>query len=204
MIWLPGVQSARVVREPQPAELPACRRIEEVAVAWARMALGRRVRAAAQHHLIDHELAVVLAERTGRRAESRIGRIGTARPLPDDPEGIVDEPETRGHLPLCFGRQVLAGPARERIGFVVAHVRDPCGRIDWPEARGRELLLGAVALAPVTGCLPALGLDRRPAVREPERGGRVAAVGDEIEPLRISDEAAGEPHWLQMNLMRRA
>ena len=59
-----------VLRQPQPAELPARRRIEEVAVAHARMAFRRRQRAAAQHHLVDHELAVVFAERAFGGADS--------------------------------------------------------------------------------------------------------------------------------------
>src|SRR5262249_37947103 len=70
---------AAVVDQPQAAELPARRRVEEIAVTRARVAIRGRERGAAQHHLVDHELAVILAERTRGRAESRIGRIRTAR-----------------------------------------------------------------------------------------------------------------------------
>src|SRR5882757_8997213 len=49
-----------------------------------------------------------------------------------------------------------------------------------------------------------LGLSHGPAVREPERGRRIAAVSHEIEPLRIGDEAACDPHRLQIDLVRRA
>ena len=59
--------------EPHAAELPTRRGIEEVAVAHALVTLRRRQRRAAQHHLIDHEFAVVLAERPFRRAVAWIG-----------------------------------------------------------------------------------------------------------------------------------
>src|SRR5215475_3149701 len=76
------VRSFDIIHEAQPAELPARRRIEEIAVARARVARGRRLRAAAQDQLVDHELAVVLAQRAVRRAVARIRQIGAARPLP--------------------------------------------------------------------------------------------------------------------------
>src|SRR5712671_5290763 len=112
----PSGVSVGVVGEPYTAELPARRRIEEVAIARARMARGGGVRAAAQHHLVDHELAVVFAERAGRGAEARIGRIGAARPLPHDPEGIIEETRPGRDFPFGSTRQILAGPARERGG----------------------------------------------------------------------------------------
>src|SRR5215467_7263559 len=121
---------ARVMREPYAAELPARGRIEEVAVADARVARGRGMRAPSQHHLIDHELAVVLAERAGRRTVARIGRIGAASPLPDDAEDIVDDARARCDLPFGFGRQVLAAPTGEGVGLVVADVSDRRVRID--------------------------------------------------------------------------
>src|SRR5579871_1227533 len=106
--------STEVFYQAHAGKLPACGRIEEVAVAFPGMARRRRERAAAQHHLIDHELAIVFAERTVSSAITRIGKIGAARPLPDNAEGVLDEAGACGHLPLRFGWQVLAGPARER------------------------------------------------------------------------------------------
>src|SRR5262245_42119990 len=125
------------------------------------------MRAAAQHHLVDHELAVVLAERALGRAEARVGQIGAARPLPDRAEGIVEQACARGHLPFGFGRQVLAGPAREGIGFVVADVADWEIWIDRPTPAERERMPDAVVLAPIAGRVPAFRLDLGPAVREP-------------------------------------
>src|SRR5207248_2507772 len=71
-----------ITREPNAAHLPARRRREEVAIAEARVAARRKRRGAAQHQLVAHELAVVLAERARRRTIAGIGRIGAARPLP--------------------------------------------------------------------------------------------------------------------------
>src|SRR5947199_8859752 len=91
----PNARSTSIIRQTQPGELPARRRVEEIPVARARMARGRRMRAAAQDHLVDHEFAVVLAERAFGRAVAGIGRVGAARPLPNHAEGIVDEIRAR-------------------------------------------------------------------------------------------------------------
>src|SRR5262249_58742871 len=45
--------SSDIVQQPEPAELPARRGVEEVAIARARVAGGRRVRASPQDPLID-------------------------------------------------------------------------------------------------------------------------------------------------------
>src|SRR5215475_9265221 len=114
--------SADVVRQTQATELPARGRVEEIPIACACMPGRCRVRGAAQHHLVDHELAIVLAKRAWSCAKSRIWRIGAACPLPDDPECVIDQTHPRRHLPLGLRRQILGGPARERVGFVIAHM----------------------------------------------------------------------------------
>src|SRR5215471_3370732 len=119
---LPQSYGSIVLNEPQPAKLPARVRIKEIAIACARMPGRGGVRAAAQYHLADHELAVVLPERALRCAVARIGQIGAAGPLPDHAEGIVEEIGAR--LPLRLGGKMLAGPAGEGVGLVVAHVHD--------------------------------------------------------------------------------
>src|SRR5688572_18635836 len=150
--------------------------MEEIAVAHARVAAGRDLRAAAQNHLIDHELAVVFAECALCRAIARVRRIGAARPLPRNSEGIADETGARRHFPLRLARQMLAGPARERVRFVIAHMSYRSLRIDWRQPGERERVPGAVHLAPIARRLPAFGLDRSPAIGEPKRGRRIAAV----------------------------
>src|SRR6476661_581478 len=103
--------------------------IEEVPVGDAAMSFRGCKRGTAQHQLVDHELAVVFAERALDRPVAGIGGVGAARPLPYDPEGVVEMAGPRGHLPLHFGRQMLAAPARERVGLVVADVADRGGWI---------------------------------------------------------------------------
>src|SRR3546814_3645967 len=73
----------------QAGELPARRRWKEVAVAGANVAGGRRAAAAAQHVLPAHELAVVLAQRAGQRAEAWIRGVGRRRPLPHVAEQLL-------------------------------------------------------------------------------------------------------------------
>ena len=116
---------------------------------WLR---GRGAGAAAQHELVAHELAVVLAERAGRRRGSR-GRArrrsrvhsqtspnscgerrrrgaagaGCRRPLSTKLPSNGDA-RVAAHLPLGLGRQPRAGPAREGVGLVEAHVADGLGR----------------------------------------------------------------------------
>ena len=153
------------------------------------MAGRRRVRGAAQHHLVDHELAVVFAERAVGGAIARIGRIGAARPLPHDAEGVVDQPVRAPRLPI---RLRSADPCRSsaRTHRPRSSSRGRPARPDRPARRPaeRQREPGAVDLAPVAWRVPAFGLHRRPAVGQPERRRRVAAVGDEIEPLRVGDE----------------
>src|SRR5512132_4130296 len=78
-----------VLREAHPGELPALVWIEEVAIGRPQMAVRRDARSSAQDHLIAHELAVVFADGTGRRAITGIGCIRAARPFPDVAEHLT-------------------------------------------------------------------------------------------------------------------
>src|ERR1700730_2219772 len=99
-------------------------RIKEVAVRDTAMSGGSCKRGAAQHQLIDHELAVVFAERALDRPIAGIGGIGASRPLPDDPEGVVEMAGASGDFPFHLGRQMLSLPARERVRLVIADMAD--------------------------------------------------------------------------------
>src|SRR5580704_16315964 len=158
------LRSGGKVGEPQAAELPACRGRKKVAITEPVMPGRGRERGAAQHHLVHHEFPVVLAERTGRRPVPGIGRIGAARPLPDDAESVLEFPGPRRDLPLRLAWQVLAGPAGKGIGLVIADMADRQGFLDGPQPAERETVPGAVDLAPMAGRGPALGADRGPAV----------------------------------------
>src|SRR3984893_13228090 len=104
--------------------------IKEVAIGNTAMSARSCKGRAAQHQLIDHELAVVFAERALDGAVAGIGGVGAAGPLPHDSESVVEMAGSRGDLPLQFGRQMLAAPARERHGFVIADMADRGGRVD--------------------------------------------------------------------------
>src|SRR5690242_9810163 len=98
--------------------------IEEVAIGDTAMAARGCKRGAAQHELVDHELAVVFAERAFNGAIARVRRIGAAGPLPDDAEGIVELARSCGDLPFHLGRQMLASPACKGVGLVIADMTD--------------------------------------------------------------------------------
>src|SRR5580700_2648137 len=120
---------------------------------------GCRERRAAQHHLIDHELAVVLAECAGLGLITRIGRIGAAGPLPHRAERVVERLGSGSYFPFGFAWQMLAGPARKRVGFVEADMTDRQRRIDRAQAAERHRKPRAVAVLPITGRVPGLYLD---------------------------------------------
>src|SRR5690606_31370889 len=71
-----------VLREPEAEELPAVARIEEAAVSRADVLEPGRAGAAADDHLVAHELAVVLAEGAGERPETGVGAVRRRGPFP--------------------------------------------------------------------------------------------------------------------------
>ena len=175
----------------RPAERPAGGRREEVAVARPGVARRGDAGAAAQHHLVAHELAVVLTDRAGRRLEAGVGQVGGRRSTPRPrcragraPAGgaaagggagaaraevvrrVADAAAPGGHLPLELGREPGAGPAGVGVGLEVADVDDRVGG-GRPAAAPCERELGpAVAVGfPVEGGPPALAAARWPSRR---------------------------------------
>ena len=98
---------------------------------------------------------------------------------------------------------MLAGPAREGVGFVIAHMHDRRRRIDRLQARQRHRVPRAVDFAPVARRVPVLGLHLGPAVGQPQRRRRVAAVAHELEPLAVGDEMARDTHSCDQHLVPR-
>src|SRR5664279_3182428 len=94
--------------------------IKEVAISDTAVSNRSCKRGAAQHQLVDHELAVIFAERALDRPIAGVGGVGAAGPLPDDAEGVVEMAGPGGDFPFHFGRQVLAAPAREGVGLIIA------------------------------------------------------------------------------------
>src|SRR5262245_56765892 len=82
------LKSSHKLGQAQTTELPTRHRVKEIPVAHALMTLRGRKRRAAQDHLADHELAVVLPERAFNGPIARIREIGAARPLPGNAKRI--------------------------------------------------------------------------------------------------------------------
>src|SRR6266571_1666148 len=77
-----------VIGQPDSAELPPRLGSKEVAIAGTYVRPGRGARAPAQHHLVAHEFAVVLAQCAFHGMVAGISQIGAARPLPYIPENL--------------------------------------------------------------------------------------------------------------------
>src|SRR6185312_39123 len=75
--------------EPYAHELPAHMGRKEVAIAGADVAFWRSARSATQHKLIAHELAVVFADCSRGRGESRVSNVGAGGPLPGISEHLL-------------------------------------------------------------------------------------------------------------------
>src|SRR5207248_3958535 len=124
-------------------------------------------------------------------------------PLPDNAECVGEQIVLYRYFPLGFARQMLARPAREGVGLVIADVTYRQQRIDRTQSAKRHRKPGTLALAPITRCLPALRFDRRPAVGQPQSRRGIATIGHELEPIAIGDQTDREPHRLEEDLMRR-
>ena len=180
------------------------------------MWLSRRdARAAAQHELPAHELAVVFADRAFRRLEARIGRKRRCASTPTRRRrsdaspavrlaqaraaGVLSStkfPRSGSPSAACshsnsVGRR-RAGPGRERVSLEVAHMRDRRRGINRLRAAQRHRPIAALALFPIKRRRPAFRLHRRPSRREPEQRRPIAAVGHELHPFRVGDEPVRE------------
>src|SRR5215471_19734739 len=141
--------------EPYAHELPAGRGREEVAVARANVASGGGARASAEHQLVAHELAVVLADRTRGGNESGIGDVGTRCPLPDvaeplrvltlgrrrvegpvlkKPSRVLESRRPGRDLPLFLSGKPRPTPPGEGVGFEVTDVTHRSRRVGFPHA----------------------------------------------------------------------
>src|SRR5690242_97353 len=98
--------------------------MEEVPVRVAQMTRRGRQASAAKHHLIDHELAIVLGDGASRLSETGIRTVGAAGPLPSVAVPFIRPGLRYGGLHLELRRQPAASPACVGVGFVPAHVTD--------------------------------------------------------------------------------
>ncbi|MNP10487.1 hypothetical protein D3C76_1026400 [compost metagenome] len=130
---------ARIPGQPQAGEHPALVRAEKVAIGRTGMARRGNTGAAAQHHRIDHELAVVFAHRAVRWSEARVGAVCALGPLPGHVINLLQQAGLSSGFPLGFSRQACIGPLGKRRGFVVADIGYRRGRVDGDQAAQRHL-----------------------------------------------------------------
>src|SRR5271166_4475174 len=150
------VSLSGVACETNATELPALVGVKEVPVAAPGMIRRRGQRATAQHHLVDHELAVIFAHCTGDRTIPRIWAVGAACPLPDMRFQLIDAVVFARRLPLSLGRQPCAGPARERISLVPTDMTYRCVSTERRQPAQPHLAPTAIALAPMQRCRPVI------------------------------------------------
>ena len=144
MACLSAIIGPLVAGEPNATELPAMMGVEKVAVTGAQMIGAAGAGAAAQYHLVAHELAVVFAHGPMGRLEARVGQVGAGGPFPDIAEqmgkagvagstglkraiigrgireGAGDRLAEGRVFPFLFCRQAFARPAC--VGLSLIHI----------------------------------------------------------------------------------
>ncbi|MNI16158.1 hypothetical protein D3C73_694830 [compost metagenome] len=209
MLVIGLVASGRVAgigRQADAREGPALIRVEEVAIGRSRVPRRRGEGAPAQHHLIGHELAVVLGRRALGRSKAGVRAVGAGGPLPrlivQVGEGVGTA--AGGVLPFRLGGQTPAGPPRKGVGLIEADMAHRRGRIHRPPPRqGHDRPARPVLSPPIERRGPAARLDRRPAVAQPQFGPGVAAVIHEGQPVAIDRQVGGQGERLKPDSVRR-
>ena len=104
-------------------------------------------------------------------------------------------------LPLGLRRQAGARPPGEGVGLVPADVDDRRGGVHRLQAVESERLPFATAALPVQRRLPAVRLDRGPAVGHPQIRAPVPSVGHEGLPVTAGDGRSGDPERAQQHVV---
>ena len=176
-------------------------RVKEISVRLSAVVWGCSRRSSPKHHLIDHEFAVIFADRSLGGFVARIWQIGAAGELPAIAKQSITTLRhqiletvqlvagsrviiVRDCFPFEFCRQSRPGPGRKCIRFVIGYVRYRRVGIACLPAIMGELLV----LVPVKWCLDLFTLDPGPAIRQPQRGGLVPVIRHKFVPLRIGDQ----------------
>src|SRR5215469_8367740 len=165
--------ASTILREPQPGEGPTRRGRKEIPIGCPEMPGRGNGSAAAQHHLVAHELAVVFADGTPRSAKARIRDIRTSRPFPNIAEHLSQRAagapfvvgvgvkmaavsEIPGYrytfgcnLPLGFGRQPLADPFGVSVGLEKTDMANRFGEVEPTQAAECKDRPDAVLTAPI-------------------------------------------------------
>ena len=181
-------RSREIAGQTNPVKLPPFLRLKEIAVRFANVCARCRARAATQNILIAHELAVVFAERTRPGPVTGVRRVGTASPLPNVAEHLletavgasapphrcrmkplglyevaVDLDFRRGAFPFKFCWQPGAGPVRVGVGFEITEMRDRFVWVDLAQTGQSKIPPFAVPLDPIKRGAPVLFVDGGPA-----------------------------------------
>src|ERR1700760_3559326 len=96
--------------------------MEKVSVCGARMPRGRHHGATAQHHLIDHELPVILTDRPWCCPVAWIWAVSAFGKLPDITGHFGKLRITGSRFPLELRRQTGTGPAGKSVSFIPTDV----------------------------------------------------------------------------------
>src|SRR5664280_3221392 len=179
---------------------------KEVPIGRSNVRLRRRAGSAAQHHLIAHELAVVLANRSLGRLETGIGAVGAGRPFPNIAEHLrqrlrrlnrarMQAPalqqisrhpaRSRRNFPFEFSWESRSRPARKGVGLVIADMSNRFVQVEWLHTLNGVMPPLAIALLPVQRSAQLIVTNAVPAVRKPQLGCAVAVVAYEFEILAV-------------------
>ena len=115
------------------------------------------------------------------------------------PEVAAEEIALHGQIgrrmfPLELGRQAAAGPACERVGFVVTDMTDRRMLINFEDTAQGEFRLER--LVPVQRPVPATLIHGCPAIRQPEPCISISPRSDEFPILAICDEPVADLMWM--------
>src|SRR5664280_2284043 len=200
---------------------------KEVPIGRSNVRLRRRAGSAAQHHLIAHELAVVLADRSLGRLETGIGAVGAGRPFPNIAEHLrqrlrrlnrlnrarMQTPaletvschpaRSRRNFPFEFSWESRSRPARKGVGLVIADMSNRFVQVEWLHAFDGVMPPLAISLLPVQRSAPLIVANTVPSIRKPQLGCAVTVVAHEFEILTVGHQPGGQAESFQINIVPR-
>src|SRR5664279_4967321 len=200
---------------------------KEVAIGRSNMRLRRRAGSAAQHHLVAHELAVVLANRSLGRLETGIGAVGAGRPFPNIAEHLRQRlrqrrrlhrarmqmtalqqisrypARSRRNFPFEFSWESRSRPARKGVSLVIADMSNRFAQFQWLHAFDGVMPPLAIALLPVQRSAPLIVANPVPAVRKPQLGCAVTVVAHEFQILAVGHQPGGHAESFEIHIVTR-
>ena len=188
-----------LISQSDPRKLPSQIRLEKVPIRFAAVSGRRNRRCSAEHHLVDHEFAVVFTYRTSRLLEARIGQVCAAGPFPSFPPIEM----AAGDFPFEFSRQPHSLPFSEGRGLIKGHVTDRRIRHDLSQAAERELMPLVITPVPVKRRDDAVLVDPIPAFGMPQTMVAIAAVIHKLRKFGVGHQASGNGEVIEVYLVPR-